>query len=93
MSNANFTIPLHLFYTETSIRNLDDSDLYWHVQKTTKQLGIPTPARASVKKIGDGTIFVELSCHPTVRSDIIVMRPTSNISLLLTRYSVKWRTP
>lgn len=64
----NVSLSFQFFYAEDLLRNMDDADLYHHVKETTMRLGIPTPARANVKKIGDGTVFIErVSCHPYVR--------------------------
>lgn len=65
--STNHALSLYFFYTEASIQDLDDAGLARHVQSTTTTLGIPSPSKTHVKKIGDGTVFIEvLSCHPMV---------------------------
>lgn len=80
----NVILSLHLSYSENTISNLNPNHLYRHVLKTTQQLGIPSPARAHVKKVDAGTVFVEhLSFLPSVRSNIVAFRLAANRSPLL----------
>jgi hypothetical protein len=72
--SANVSISLYFFYTEASIRNLDAFRLYRHVQLTTARLGIATPARAHVRKVGEKVVYIEhLSCNHIVRSRISLL--------------------
>ena len=90
LMSQNVYVSFYLFFTDL-ISSFDPYNLYAHVMTTTQRLGIPTPARAHVKKIGDGTVFIEqVSCPKSVRSNTTVLRLAAD-NFTSPRLSRLWR--